>query len=118
MTRPHYLEIVTPDVDGVCESYAASAGLTFSDPVAELGGARTAPLAGGGMVGVRPPLHESERPVVRPYWLVDDIEHALDLAVREGAEIAHPPSEIAGHGTFAIYAHGGLHHGLWKLPGS
>jgi hypothetical protein len=26
--------------------------------------------------------------------------------------------EIPGHGRFAIYIHGGVHHGLWKLKGS
>jgi hypothetical protein len=31
----------------------------------------------GGLIGVRAPLHESEAPVVRPYWLVADIEAAL-----------------------------------------
>jgi predicted enzyme related to lactoylglutathione lyase len=60
-------------------------------------------------------MHESEEPVVRPYWLVNDIEAALAAAVEAGGQIAHPPMEIPGHGTFAIYIHGGVHHGLWKL---
>ena len=47
--------------------------------------------------------------------LVRDIEAALRAAVEAGGEIAHPPMEIPGHGTFAIYIHGGVHHGLWKL---
>ncbi|MCG6990067.1 MAG: hydroxylase, partial [Gemmatimonadetes bacterium] len=36
-------------------------------------------------------------------------------AVEAGAEVAHPPLEIPGHGTFAIYIQGGVHHGLWQL---
>jgi uncharacterized protein len=111
----HYLEIVTNEVDAVCAAYAAANGAQFGGWDAALGNARTAPLPGGGLVGVRAPMHESEEPVVRPYWLVDDIESALAAAVTAGAQIAHPPMEIPGHGTFAIYIHGGVHHGLWKL---
>lgn len=110
----HYLEIVTRDVDAVCDVYAAANGLQFGEPDAGLGNARTAPLPGGGLVGVRAPLRESEEPVVRPYWLVDDIESALAAAVDAGGELAHPPMEIPGHGTFAIYIEGGVQHGLWQ----
>jgi predicted enzyme related to lactoylglutathione lyase len=111
----HYLEIVTREVDAVCAAYAAAMGVQFGDRDAGLGHARTAAMPGGGLVGVRAPLHESEKPVVRPYWLVDDIESALAAAVKAGGEIAHPPMEIPGHGTFAIYIYGDIHHGLWKL---
>ena len=55
----HYLEIVTKDVDAVCAVYAAANGLQFGDPDAGIGNARTAALPGGGMVGVRAPMHES-----------------------------------------------------------
>ncbi len=111
----HYLEIVTKEVDNVCSAYAASSGLQFGKPDAGLGGARTATLSGGGLVGVRAPMHEAEQPVVRPYWLVEDIEAAVAAAVEAGAEVAHPPMEIPGQGTFAIYDLGGVHHGLWQL---
>jgi predicted enzyme related to lactoylglutathione lyase len=111
----HYLEIVTKDVDAVCATYAAAQRVSFGDPVAGLGNARTAALPGGGLVGVRAPMHETEQPVVRPYWLVDNIESALAAAVGAGGELAHPPLEIPGHGTFAIYIKGGIHHGLWQL---
>jgi predicted enzyme related to lactoylglutathione lyase len=87
----HYLEIVTNEVDAVCAAYAAANGVQFGGPDAGLGNARTAALPGGGLVGVRAPLHESEQPVVRPYWLVDDIEAALAAAVKAGARVAHPP---------------------------
>jgi len=111
----HYLEIVTKEVDAVCAAYAAANGAQFGGLDAGLGNARTAALPGGGLVGVRAPMHESEEPVLRPYWLVDDIEAALAAAVQAGGEVAHPPMEIPGHGTFAIYILGGIHHGLWKL---
>ena len=111
----HYLEIVTKDVDAVCATYAKLHGVTFGDGDASLGGARTVPLPGGGMLGVRAPMHETEEPVVRPYLLVDDIAAAAAAAVEQGAEIAHPPMELPGHGTFAIFIQGGIHHGLWQV---
>jgi uncharacterized protein len=110
----HYLEIVTKDVDAVCAAYAAAHSVRFGKPDAGLGNARTAGLPGGGLVGVRAPLHVTEQPVVRPYWLVGDIEAALAASVKSGGEVAHPPMEIPGHGTFAIYIQGGVHHGLWQ----
>lgn len=110
-----YLEIVTKNVDAVCAAYAAAHEVQFGGPDAGLGNARTAPLPGGGLLGVRAPLHETEEPVVRPYWLVDDMEAALAAAVAAGGEVAHPPLEIPGHGSFAIYIQGGIHHGLWQL---
>ena len=111
----HYLEIVTKEVDAVCAAYAAATGVQFGKPDAGLGNARTATLPGGGLVGVRAPMRQTEGPVVRPYWLVDDIEAAVAAAVDAGGEVAHPPMDIPGHGTFAIYIHGGVDHGLWQL---
>ena len=32
-----------------------------------------------------------------------------------GGEIVHPPMEIPGHGIFAIFIQGGIHHGLWQF---
>ena len=110
-----YLEIVTREVDKVCAAYEAAQDVQFGEAEAGLGNARTAPLAGGGRVGVRAPMHESEEPVVRPYWLVNDIQKAVAAAVAAGGVVAHPPLEIPGHGTFAIYIQGGIHHGLWQL---
>lgn len=34
--KVEYLEIVTPDVDAFCDTYATAYGVTFGDPVAEL----------------------------------------------------------------------------------
>jgi predicted enzyme related to lactoylglutathione lyase len=110
----HYLEIVTREVDAVCAAYEAANGVRFGAPDTGLGNARTAVLPGGGLVGVRGPLRATEEPVVRPYWLVDDIEAAVAAAVAAGGELAHPAMEIPGHGTFAIYLQGGIDHGLWQ----
>ena len=110
----HYLEIVTPEVDAVCAAYSAANGVRFGEPDTGLGNARTAPLQGGGLVGVRAPLRETEKPVVRPYWLVEDLEAAVAAAVKAGGVLALPPTEIPRHGTCAIYIHGGVEHGLWQ----
>lgn len=111
----HYLEIVTKEVDAVCAAYAAATGVQFGKPDAGLGDARTAALPGGGLVGVRAPMRQTEEPVVRPSWLVDDIEAAVAAAVDAGGEVAHPPMNIPGHGTFAIYILVGIDDGLWQL---
>jgi predicted enzyme related to lactoylglutathione lyase len=110
----HYLEIVASDVDAVCAAYEASHGIQFGSADPLLGGARTARLPDDGIVGVRGPLRDTEQPAVRPYWLVDDIEAALDAASKQGAFVAHPPLEIPGKGTFALYIQGDVDHGLWQ----
>lgn len=110
----YYLEIVTKEVDAVCAAYEAANGVQFGAPDAGLGHARTAEMPGGGLVGVRAPLRETEEPVVRPYWLVDDIEAAAAAAVKAGGTMALGPMEIPGRGTFAIYLQGGIDHGLWQ----
>jgi predicted enzyme related to lactoylglutathione lyase len=109
-----YLEIVTPDVDATCSALEEMHGVSFGAPVAGFGNARTAALEGGGMIGVRAPMRETEDPVVRPYVLVDDIEAATEAAAAAGAQIAMLPMEIPGHGKFAIYILGGIQHGLWQ----
>lgn len=111
----HNLEIVTSDVDATCGALQKLHGVSFGAPVAGLGNARTARLGNGGRIGVRAPMHETEEPVVRPYILVKDIEAAAEAAKAAGGEIAHPPMEIPGHGKFAIYVQGGVHHGLWQV---
>lgn len=113
--KVHYLEIVAADVDAVCAAYEAAHGITFAAADPLLGGARTAPLPHGGRMGVRGPLRDTEAPVVRPYWLVDDIQAALDAAAKQGAVVVHPPLELPGKDTFAIYIHGAVDHGLWQL---
>ncbi len=109
-----YLEIVTPDVDAACTLYSQMHGVDFGDADPSLGGARTASLASGGMLGIRAPMRETETPVVRPYVLDEDIKASVEAAAKTGAEIAMPPMEIPGHGQFAIVIQGGIESGLWQ----
>lgn len=111
----HYLEIVTPDVEATCGTLAKLHGVEFGEPVAGLGNARTAPLAGGWRIGVRAPMHEQEEPVVRPYVLVEDLAAAVEAAQAAGGEVAVASMEIPGEGLCAIYFQGGIEHGLWEL---
>ena len=113
--RVQYLEIVTPSVNETCDALAKAHGVTFSEPIAEFGNARTSKLKDGGRLGVRAPMRETEMPVVRPYLLVDDIEAAVKAAEAAGATVAMPPMEIPGQGKFSIYILGGIEHGLWQL---
>jgi len=112
--KVQYLEIVTPDVDATCQAYACG-DIVFGDPVEVLGKARTAPLSDGSMIGIRAPMRETEEPISRAYLLVDDIESTLQQVIEAGGEVAHPPLELPGYGTFAIYLLGGVQHGLWQL---
>ena len=111
----HYLEIVTPDVDAICAAYEAAHKVQFGEADELLGGARTCRLADGSIIGMRGPLRTTEEPVVRPYWLVEDIEEAISLVTAQGAEIAVPPLEIPGKGTFSIFINGAVDHGFWQL---
>ncbi len=112
--KVQYLEIVTPKVDALCRQYSTVYDIIFSEPDANFGGARTAKLDGGGLIGIRGPLRDTETPVVRPYVLVDDIKVAVESAAEAGAEIAMPPMEIPEHGVFAIVIHGGIECGFWQ----
>ena len=114
LMKIQYLEIVTPEVDALCRQYSTIYGIAFNGPDANLGGARTAKLVGGGLIGIRGPLRETETPVVRPYVLVDDIKTAVASAAEAGAQIAMPPTEIPEHGSFAIVIHGGIECGFWQ----
>jgi uncharacterized protein len=113
--KTQYLEIVTKDVDGVCSTYHAALNVTFGEPIATLGGARIATKSDGGIIGVRAPLRDSELPVVRPYWLVPDINVAIAAVLKAGGQLALPPMQLPGFGTCAIYLQGGNDHGLWQL---
>ena len=118
--RIHYLEIVTPNVDGSVDTYSKLYGVTFSAPDPNLGGARTATLSNSdgtdsGLLGIRAPMHDAERAVVRPYVLVDDIDAVVKEAKKAGVEIAVPPMEIPGRGKCAIFIQDGVESGLWQL---
>jgi len=110
-----YLEIVTPDPEDVCRLYSQAYGWPFQAMQPELGNAFVAELPGGSICGIRAPMHEQEKPVVRTYLRVADIEAAVREAEQLGANIALGPMEIPGRGTIAIFIHGGIEQGLWQV---
>ncbi|MEM9291038.1 MAG: hydroxylase [Acidobacteriota bacterium] len=110
----YYLEIVTPDVEGACELYGSFYDVTFGDPIPAFGGARTAPRKDGGLMGIRAPLRADEKPVIRPYFLVEDIDAAIVKATDSGALLAVPALPIEGHGRFAVLIQNGIEWGLWE----
>lgn len=111
----HYLEIVCANPAAQSAALEKILGFQFRGPIAELGDAYVAENADGGRIGVRASMHETEEPVVRPYFLSDDLERDLKHLEALGAQIAHPPMEIPGRGAFAIYILNGVQFGLWRL---
>lgn len=111
----YYLEIVTTDVDATCALFSQMYAMAFGDADPSLGGARTVRLTNGRLLGVRAQMNEDERPVTRPYILVEDIEAAVAAAASAGAEITVPPMSIPGHGTCAIIYQSGIESGLWQV---
>lgn len=111
----HYLEIVTPEVDATCETYSLLHSVKFGEIDPNLGGARTAKLENGGMLGIRAPLRDTEKPIVRHYMLVEDIKATVDEAAKAGAEVAVPQMELPGHGICAIVIQNGIESGFWQL---
>jgi predicted enzyme related to lactoylglutathione lyase len=112
----HYLEIVTPDVEAACHLYSTAYGWCFQAMGAELGNSFVAKLPSGSLCGIRAPMHDQEKPIVRTYLRVTDIETAVQEAAQLGASIALEPVEIPGHGKIAIYLYGGIEQGLWQVP--
>lgn len=112
--RIHYLEIVCRDVEAQCAALALLHGLSFGAPVADLGGARVAKTADGGLIGVRAPLAEHEQPIIRTYLEVADIAKAIKDAEAAGGVVAYPPTKQGDTGTWAIYFLGDLQFGLWQ----
>ena len=109
-----YLEIVSNDVDALIGLYQRIHGLSFGPPDADLGQARVATQADGGVIGIREPLATHEQPIVRTYLAVDDIQHAVKKAEESGAATAYPPTRQGDQGTFAIVIQGDVEHGLWQ----
>jgi predicted enzyme related to lactoylglutathione lyase len=109
-----YLELVTPDVDGVVGFYERTLGLSFGEPDGDLGQARVATQADGSLLGVRAPLAEHEEPIARVYVAVENIAAAVRDAEAAGAMVAYGPTPQGQWGTFAILFLGGVQHGLWE----
>lgn len=111
----HYLEIVTPDMEQTCSLIEKLQGVEFGDPDPMLGNARTALLYDSSRIGVRAPMHGAEKPVVRPYVLVEDIAAAVQGVQDAGGQLMVPPMPIPGQGKCAVYTLGGIEHGFWEL---
>jgi len=111
---PHYLEIVSDDVDALVGMYERVHGLSFGSADADLGQARVATQTDGSIVGIRKPLASHETPIIRLYAGVDDIERAAKNAIEAGGTIAYGPTKQGQRGTFAIFFQGGIQHGLWQ----
>ncbi|MBD3161845.1 MAG: hypothetical protein GF346_06180 [Candidatus Eisenbacteria bacterium] len=112
--RLHYMEIVCLDVDAQCTALERVHGLSFGPPVADLGQARVAEVSDGSLIGVRAPLAEHEKPIIRTYVEVEDIARAVEEAEAAGAVIAYPPTRQGDTGTWAIYILGDVQFGLWQ----
>ena len=112
----YYLEIVTPDVEAACHLYGEAYSWRFQAMGPELGNSFVATLPGGVLCGIRAPMHDQEKPIVRTYLRVADIETAVQEAAQLGAKIALEPVEIPGQGKIAIYLYGGIEQGLWQVP--
>ncbi|HEU4642550.1 MAG TPA: hypothetical protein VFS44_08855 [Gemmatimonadaceae bacterium] len=113
----YYMEVVTNDVSGARTLYHQVYGWDFQAMGPELGNSFVAELPDGSRCGIRAPMHEQERPIVRTYIRVNDIERAARRVEALGGMLALPPMEIPGHGTIAIYIMaGGIEQGLWQLP--
>ena len=111
----HYLEIVTPDIKSMCDLYTNSFGWDFQPEIPALGNARVAELASGSLFGIRAPMHPNEKPIMRMYLQVSDVESSVKEVIKQGAEILLDRMEIPGYGIIAIYKIGGIEKGLWEV---
>ncbi len=111
----YYLEVVTTDVQATSDFYADAYGWQFEAEAPELGNAWVATLPDGVLCGVRAPMHDQEKPIVRTYLRVADIDTAVKRAAQLGATVALEPMEIPGRGKIAVYVLGGIEQGLWQV---
>ncbi|MCL1080029.1 hydroxylase [Parashewanella spongiae] len=111
----NYLEIITPNVDQVCTSYSETLQVSFSEAIAELGGARTAALNSGDTLGIRTPMHDAEEPTTRPYYLVDDIKITVSEAENSGAQVLVPPMKTSHRSQCAIVSFDSIQNGFWQV---
>ena len=93
----HYLEIVTTDVKSMCDLYINSFGWNLPKSP-ELGNARVAKLKNGSLCGIRAPMSPDEKPMIRIYLRVNDIEASVEKVTHQGAKILLERMEIPGHG--------------------
>ena len=60
-------------------------------------------------------MRDSELPVVRPYFAVENVATTLSMIEASGGQIAVPAIELPGEGFCAIYLLGGIDHGIWQM---
>ena len=111
-----YLEIVTQNVDATCALYSNLHQVNFSACQPSLGNAKTATLNDGSLIGIRAPLRSTEAPITRSYFLVENIDMAVEKAEQSGAQVALPPTQLPGYGTCAIIIYGQVEFGFWAQP--
>lgn len=80
-----------------------------------MGNARVAELKGGLQIGIRAPMQPTEKPTIRMYLRVSDLEASVEKVKQQGAKILLERMEIPRHGTIAIYELGGIEQGLWQV---
>ena len=112
----HYHEIVTPKAEAVRDLCQQIYGWHFEDGAPELGNAFVATLPDGSLYGIREPMHTQEKPTVRNYIRVSDINSYVEEIEERGAMIALGPTKIAGRGIIAIFQFGEIQQGLWQVP--
>ncbi len=112
----HYLEIVTPNAEVARDFYSQAYGWNFEGMAPELGNAFVASLPNGSLCGIRAPMHDQEKPTVRTYVRVADINFSIQRAAELGAAVALEPTEISGRGMIAIYGYDGIEQGIWQVP--
>ena len=110
-----YLEIVTLDVKSMCNLYTKSFGWNFQLESSLLGNARVAELQDRSLCGIRAPMNPSEKPIMRMYFRVSDIEASVEKVSQQGAKILLERMEIPGYGIITIYEFGGIEKGLWQV---
>jgi len=111
----YYLEIITEDIQVTADFYASAYGWRFESEAPELGNALVATLSDGSLCGIRAPMHDQEKPIVRTYLRVTDLDAAVKQATQLGATVAIESMEIPGRGKIAIFFIGGIEQGLWQL---
>ena len=60
-------------------------------------------------------MYPTEKPTMRMYLRVSDVESSVKEVLKHGAEILLERMEIPGYGIIAIYKIGGIEKGLWEV---
>jgi uncharacterized protein len=112
-----WFEVISTDADRARKFYAELFGWTVSADPAIDGYALVDTGAGEGAIGggIGPPAGPEDKPGVKIYMRVDDLDAYLDRAGRLGGRQLVPPTDLPGDfGRFAVFADpDGNPVGLW-----